>query len=159
MPTVLFVCMANQFRSPLAALAFQKEIRENKIAGDWNVQSAGTWVEEETGAHPLAIQYAAQAGYDLTTHQTREVTPDILNVADIIVVMTQGQKEAIQFEFFSCKDRVFTLNELAGDEKYGIQDPAEEGFTDAQSIWQEIQSKVSIAFSKIVEVAKLNSVE
>ena len=154
MSTVLFVCMANQFRSPLAAIAFLREIRENKIAGDWNVQSAGTWVEEETSAHPLAIQYAAQAGYNLSSHQTREVTSEILNEADIIVVMTQGQKEAIQFEFFSCKDRVFTLNELAGDEKYGIQDPAENGFADAQSIWQEIQSKVSLAFAKIVDFTK-----
>lgn len=157
MPTVLFVCMANQFRSPLATVAFQKEIRDNQISGDWTVQSAGTWVEEETSAHPLALWYASEAGYDLSAHQSREVTPDILNAADIIVVMTQGQKEAIQFEFFTCKDRVFTLNELAGDKKYGIQDPAEDGFTDAQSIWQEIQIKVALAFTKIVDVANSNS--
>lgn len=157
MPVVLFVCTANQFRSPLAAAAFQKVINEMHPLGNWNIESAGSWVRQEASAHPLAIRYADEIGVDLRRHKSREVNSIILGRADLIIVMSRGQREAIQFEFIECRDRVHSLNDLIEDENYDIPDPAESGFAEAGPIWREIQKKVDLALPKIIQLAVENA--
>lgn len=157
MPIILFVCTANQFRSPLAAAAFQKEIDDKHPLGIWIIQSAGSWVKQTASAHPLAIEYANQIGVDLRHHKSQEVTRNMLRQASLIIVMSQGQKEAFQYEFSECKKRIYSLNELVGDASYGIADPAESGFADAEPIWMEIQKKVDLSFPRIIQLAVENN--
>lgn len=157
MPVVLFVCTANQFRSPLAAAAFQKRIDETHPLGNWNIESAGSWVRQEASAHPLAVRYADEIGVDLRRHKSREVSSVILGRADLIVVMSRGQREAIQFEFSECRDRVQSLNDLIEDENYEIPDPAESDFAEAGPIWREIQNKVDLAFPRIIQLVAENA--
>jgi len=83
MPNVLFVCMANQFRSPLAAALFEKNLKDENASAGWMVSSAGTWVEQESGAHPAAIHAAKNLGLDLSGHKSREVSADMIAAADL----------------------------------------------------------------------------
>ena len=41
MPSVLFVCTANQFRSPIAAALFSRKLQDERVSQGWSVGSAG----------------------------------------------------------------------------------------------------------------------
>ena len=48
---ILFVCTANQCRSPMAAGLFQRQIEQAGEAERWQIASAGTWAENQRTAH------------------------------------------------------------------------------------------------------------
>ena len=56
MPTLLFVCTANRFRSPLAAAYAARQLRDAGLPADWQAASAGTWTPAGLPAHPKALE-------------------------------------------------------------------------------------------------------
>ncbi len=89
---LLFVCSGNTCRSPLARALTERLLAER----GWNhvrVDSAGTAVVEGAPASPLAITVAAEQGLDLESHRARELTPPLLDWADLVLAMTPSQFE------------------------------------------------------------------
>jgi protein-tyrosine phosphatase len=154
MPNVLFVCMANQFRSPLAAALFEKRLNQEGSLEGWTVGSAGTWVDSEGGAHPTAIIEARNMGMDLTSHQTREVTYEMISATDLVVVMAHGQKEALQFEFPSQSSKIVMLSELSNGTEVDLQDPALKNFADCDEVFAELCGEMDKAFNEILRRAR-----
>src|SRR6266511_4333719 len=100
MPSILFVCSANQFRSPIAAACLIKNIKQVNRERKWIVESAGTWTSTGLLMPDFALQVGNQLGLDgLSNHQTRQVDQKLLNEFDLIIVMEIGHKEAISHEF------------------------------------------------------------
>ncbi len=65
-PGVVFVCVANSFRSQMA------EGAARKLAGDsWEIWSAGS--RPGGGAHPLAIALMDEVGVDLRSHLSKGI--------------------------------------------------------------------------------------
>src|SRR5512147_3158605 len=120
MTSILFVCRANRYRSPIAAACFQSELIKHQQEQGWEVSSAGTWTMDELPPVPDAILEARQLGLDIRRHQSRVVTAGMLRDADLILVMERGQKEALQIEFPDCRPRVVLLTELVEDRPYDI---------------------------------------
>ena len=123
MPSILFVCTANRFRSPLAALYFAREVVRHNDDQDFEVSSAGVWTRDGLPATEDVIDFAEQFDLNLSFHKSRVVSKDILSSADLILVMEAGQKEAIAQEFPGIKNRIFLLAEAAGYPPYDIPDP------------------------------------
>lgn len=128
MVMILFVCTANQFRSPIAAACFTRKLISIGAGDTWTVESAGTWTPAGLPAHPLAIEEAAKLGLDLSAHRTCEVDAALLAAADLIVVMEQGHKEALEAEFPAVRGRVILLGNLANIPGGEISDPAVDDF-------------------------------
>lgn len=84
---VLFVCMGNICRSPLAEVIFQDLVRDAGLAGHFHIDSAGTggWHEGER-ADARSIAIAAQNGHKLTS-RARQIRPRDVVEHDYIVVM------------------------------------------------------------------------
>lgn len=150
MPTVLFICTANRFRSCLASAYFQKLLADNGGRRNWIVGNAGTWVKEETTAHPAALQIAKNHGLDLSAHRTQEVTQSILETADLVLVMEEGQKEALQFEFTRQRRKIYHITQFAPEESGDIPDPAKEGFEHAEQDAACLFHVLDIAFPHIL---------
>jgi protein-tyrosine phosphatase len=123
MPAVLFVCTANQFRSPLAAACFSRKLSSLNWRGDWIIQSAGTWASPGISALPVAIVAARKLGVSLEDHRTRCVTSALVSTQDLILVMESGQKEAMQSEFAIFSRRMFLLSEVVQNKAEDISDP------------------------------------
>jgi N-carbamoyl-L-amino-acid hydrolase len=123
MPAILFVCTANQFRSPIAAACFSKKLTSMGWKGEWIVQSAGTWTSPDEPALPAAIVAARKIGVSLDGHETRAITPELVSIQDLILVMESGHKEALQNEFPLFSNRVFLLSEVIQDKIEEIPDP------------------------------------
>jgi len=157
MPSILFVCTANKFRSPIAAAYFTRKLNDSSSEGDWIVGSAGTWTQANLPAHPRALIAAARLGLDLTAHHTREVDAELLSSADVIVVMEKGHQEALASEFPSTKAKMVLLGNLARSPFGEITDPAEYMFENAEEIARVIGLCIDEGFAELVALgAKQN---
>jgi len=138
MPNILFVCSANRFRSVIAAGCFTSLIRDLGLPGDWTVSSAGIWARE--GAHPLreAIDFAQARGFDIQSETSREINTRLVNEADLIIVMTSGQKEAIANEFANSAGKLALLSEIASGQTFDIPDPVTSPEEDTNLVANEI---------------------
>src|SRR5689334_6967723 len=99
MPSVLFVCTANQIRSPIAAALYQDILNNTGQAQTWRVESAGTWTSNGLPASRAAQRAMRELNIDLSQHRTRCVTRDLLAGFDLILVMEHSHKEALRVEF------------------------------------------------------------
>ena len=155
MNSVLFVCTANRYRSPLAAACFKAELIKRGQDKSWTVSSAGTWAMDGYPAMPAAILEARQLGLNIQEHQSRGITADMLQQSDLVVVMEQGHKEALQVEFKAHRQKVVLLSEMAEGGSYDIPDPV----TDPRSteVGSQICQLIQTGFEKICTRAIENS--
>lgn len=150
MTNILFVCSANRFRSVIAAGCLKSLIHTNNIPGEWNISSAGIWARE--GAPPLreAIEFGDKMGFDLGSFRSREITAAIVESADLIIVMTQGQKEAIDNEFIGSSGKLALLSEICTGQYYDIPDPVVSTDEDSDLIAKEICDLLKKGLPKIL---------
>jgi protein-tyrosine-phosphatase len=154
MPSVLFVCTANQFRSPLAAMCFSMILRNEKEEPNWVIESAGTWAKDGMHAPPVAIRIANQLGLDsLERHVSHQIDSNLLNQFKLIIVMENNHREAILSEFPAVEGRLFMLSELATGIRYDIPDPAYPG-TNPEDVGREIKSLITRGKDRIIELAE-----
>lgn len=87
MKKVLFVCLGNICRSPLAEGVFVKKLKDNDLLDFFEVDSAGT-ASYHIGnpADKRSIQVAAQYGIKLT-HRARAFVAEDFDRFDLIVAM------------------------------------------------------------------------
>ena len=147
MTQVLFVCTANRYRSVIAAECFRDELKKRELENSWSVLSAGTWTTDGMPASPDAIRQARQIGLDIRGHRSRVITGEMLQEADLVLVMESGQKEALQAEFPACRKKILLLSEATKGVTYDIPDPA---ITLPNSdLVSEISEMIQIGFDKI----------
>jgi protein-tyrosine phosphatase len=120
---LLFVCTANRFRSPLATYYFNDQVQKNNLSSEIFAESAGTWTRNGLPATKDAQRLAEMVGIDLSHHRSREVSKEILQKADVILVMEAGHKEAIVHEFPVVANHVYLLSEAAKGIAFDIPDP------------------------------------
>jgi protein-tyrosine phosphatase len=153
MPSVLFVCLANRFRSPLVAAFFSHMLEQEAKSSGWIVSSAGTWTESGLPADNRAIKDAHDLGFDIRSHRSRQVDADILAQNDLVLVMEAGQKEALQIEFPKERKKIFLLSEMLDGLLYDIPDPfGLEGFPH-QEIAAELFDLTKRGFKNIFKMA------
>lgn len=94
--SVLFVCLGNICRSPLAEGVFLDLLRERGLEDDFRVESAGTgaWHVGEL-PDPRSREVASRHGIDLPS-RARQVTPRDLEEFDIVVAMDRSNLEDLQ---------------------------------------------------------------
>ena len=132
MPSVLFVCSANRFRSPVAAGIFQKALAEEETSRtlSWNIGQAATWVVSSAGlqAAPLqpvlpdVLEAACQLGIDLSDHWSQRVDElDLVNF-DLIVVMQKSHRLALLDQYPDLQERIYLFSQVVDNESYDIPD-------------------------------------
>ena len=96
MVRVLFICMGNICRSPLAQGVFEELVRSEGLEGEVFVDSAGTgrW---HLGSPPdeRAQRSARVRGLDLSAQRARQVTPDDCQSFDYILTMDEENYRAV----------------------------------------------------------------
>jgi len=85
---VLFVCMGNICRSPMAEGAFRRAVEEAELADAFTIDSAGT-IGYHAGSAPddRAIATAKKRGVDITGQRSRKVTDEDFSAFDYILAM------------------------------------------------------------------------
>lgn len=85
---ILFICMGNICRSPLALIAAERAFHDAGLVPPVRVDSAGT-LDFHLGrpADPRSIALAAKHHLDLGAHRARGVRPEDFVQSDLIVAM------------------------------------------------------------------------
>jgi protein-tyrosine phosphatase len=138
---VLFVCMGNICRSPLAEAAFRAEAA--RLGLDVLADSAGTggWHAGEP-PDPRAIAAARRNGVDIAHLRARKVTRDDFsrfdhvvaldeeNLADLIALRPPGGRARVSL----------LLDHVAGREGTGVADPYYGGDSHFDAAWRDVVS-------------------
>ena len=132
MPSVLFVCTANRFRSPLAAGIFRKALaeEERQRASSWNIGKASDWDVTSAGLQavpllpvlPDVLEAAGQLGIDLSDHLSRPVEDLDLQEYDLILVMQQSHRASLLQRHAGLEERVYLFSQVVDYETYDIPD-------------------------------------
>lgn len=124
MPSILFVCLGNICRSPLAEAALREEARRLRL--DLIVDSAGTgnWHEGEP-PDPRAIAVAAKNGVDVRGLRARQVTrADFTRFDRIVALDHDNLKDLRRLAPANATAQLsLLLDHVPGREGQGVTDP------------------------------------
>ncbi len=86
MKEIVFVCTGNMCRSPMA-----EGLLRFALPPGWRdevtVSSAGTHAWDGQPASTLAVTVMKEKGIDISGHRARQVTPDMINKASLVVAL------------------------------------------------------------------------
>ena len=152
MPSILFVCTANRFRSPIAAIAFARQVVKRGDDHHINISSAGTWTVPGLPATPDALKQAQKYNLNLSLHKSRLISLEILSQADLVLVMDANHKEGITHEFPVVADKIYLLAEVTNEASYDIPDPYSTDETPSV-VAKEIVEMIERGYEKILALA------
>jgi len=150
--TILFVCTGNVCRSPMAAGFLREHLRREGRQDDLRVRSAGTWTVEGRPASAYALQVMVERGLDISDHRSRILTARDVEEADLILVMAQSHREAIEVEFPQARGKTYLLSEMAG-RSYDISDPGGAPLAVYRRCADELENLIEKGYERIVELA------
>ncbi len=151
--SVLFVCTANQCRSPMAEALLKSLVARRGEADRWQIQSAGTWAEPGRPATQLSQVVMRRRKIDLSEHRSRPIDADLLAAASIILVMTRHHQEAIQAEFPATQHKVYLLSQLV-DRSFDVEDPYGGSLDDYDLCATDIQNILTDGYDRLVELVE-----
>lgn len=118
---ILFVCTQNVFRSLSAHKITEKYLKDNNIA-EYKIDSAGTIAHSWESPYSHTLYKLKELGISDLKHTNKKVTKQLVNWANIIIVMTHSHKEYIESNFGS---KAYLFNELAHNRLTDLEDDVE----------------------------------
>lgn len=118
MKNIVMVCVGNICRSPMAEGLLRHLSEQNSLG--LNVSSAGLSAMLGHQADSKAIETMQKRGIDISQHQPRQINPEILLTADLILVMESWQQKELGCIFPSSYGKVHRLGKW---DNFEISDP------------------------------------
>lgn len=121
---ILFVCTGNICRSPFSQGLFTALMRQ-KGYRDFHAESAGLLALPGNSATYLAQKVAAEYGVDLSGHKAKRLSKELVERAEMILVMEKSHKDELLADFPEATDKTFLMRRFAryGSRSRGIADP------------------------------------
>ena len=140
---ILVVCVGNICRSPMAEALLKRELREQD---GFTVESAGLGALVGYPASEFSIELMDELGVDITAHRARQIHPDMVNAADLVLVMEAGHKRAIDDADPTARGKVHRLGEWQDKD---IDDPYRQPKAAFADALEDIREGVRLWVEKI----------
>ena len=128
---LLVLCEANICRSPLAGHLIHK-------LTDLAADSAGLTAKPGEPADPVYLDMAQSIGLDLSQHQSKPVTRELLRDADLAMVMTGDQKRRLAERYPEFSGKIMLLGHwLEGG--VSISDPHRKSIDAYRAVFAQIR--------------------
>jgi protein-tyrosine-phosphatase len=112
---ILLVCTGNTCRSPMAEALLNAKVQAAGLGDRVKVLSAGLAAFGESAASLHARTAMARRGLDLEGHRSRQLAPEFLKAADVVLTMTAAHKRSVAAMAPETSAKIFTLAEYAGE--------------------------------------------
>ena len=140
-PAILFVCLGNICRSPLAEAAFREAAKQAGLDAD--ADSAGT-SDEHAGSppDPRSVEEAAKHGIDITGYAARQLSVEDFDRFTHIFAMDHQNLRNIEAKRpDGSRAQVSLLMDLVpGREGAAIADPYLDGQEQFESTWEDVDA-------------------
>jgi protein-tyrosine-phosphatase len=122
--SLLFVCFGNIMRSPMCEALVRQALAEQQRS-DVTVTSAGLHATPGGQAHPWAISAASKMGVDLSHHEARLLTAEMMEAADAVFAMDCRNVVELVTRFPAARNKIYMLGAYAetGHKSVEIKDP------------------------------------
>ena len=144
MKKILFVCTGNLCRSPMAEALFR-----HRIGADpgWEATSAGTFACLGHPASENAVLAVKELGIELSGHRSQPLTYELVESADLIVVMTADHRFHLLEDFPEVGNRVFLIKSF-GTSKVpaDVSDP----YGGSLNTYKRIRDEIDRALSDLI---------
>lgn len=114
---ILVLCTGNICRSPMGEAMFRRALDPARCA----VRSAGTSALVGSQADPQAQRVMREIGVDISAHSAQQASLELLNWADLILVMDREHRDWIDVNHPQLRGRAFRITRWNGDTD--INDP------------------------------------
>ena len=129
---LLVVCVGNICRSPMAEAVLRHALREQE---EITVESAGLGALVGHSASEHAVDLLAERGIDISSHRARQLTPEMVGIADLVLVMESRHKKSIETADAAVRGKVFRLGEWRDTE---INDP----YRQSRAVYEEVLADI-----------------
>lgn len=121
---ILFVCLGNICRSPMAEFVFKDMVKKNGLENKFYIDSAATSYEEiGNGTHYGTIDKLEQKGIPYTNHKARRITKNDYKKFDYIIGMeNKNIRDIIGIVGQDVDNKVYRLLEFSSNPR-DIADP------------------------------------
>jgi protein-tyrosine phosphatase len=140
---ILVVCVGNICRSPMAEGLLKSALRGQT---EITVESAGLGALVGHSADDYAIELMNELGIDIGAHRARQIHPDMIRRADLVLVMEAGHKRAIDDADATARGKVYRIGEW---QDRNIDDPYRQPKAAFADALEEIQEGVASWVEKI----------
>jgi protein-tyrosine phosphatase len=140
---ILVVCVGNICRSPMAEALLKSALRGQD---EFTVESAGLGALVGHPASAYAVELMEEMGEDISGHLARQIHPDMVSAADLVLVMEAGHKRAIDDADPTARGKVHRLGEWQDKD---IADPYRQPKEAFSNALEDIKTGVSLWVDKI----------
>ncbi|MCX5801182.1 MAG: low molecular weight protein arginine phosphatase [Candidatus Eisenbacteria bacterium] len=154
--TILLVCTGNTCRSPMAAGLLERLIPRT-LAKSVRIESAGVDAQNGGPASRNAIEVSKRRGIDVSGHFSRRLTREIVEAADLILVMQKMHFDEVREICPSRAEHTLLLTELHKDpsaDAKEIADPCGGSEEVYERCFSQIQTSLEKGMKFLLELVK-----
>ncbi|APH56645.1 Protein tyrosine phosphatase [Granulibacter bethesdensis] len=141
---VLFVCLGNICRSPLAEAAFRREVKHTGLTVDIDSAGTGGWHAGDP-PDPRAQTIAWRHGVDISDYRARQISAEDFNRFTHIIALDRDNLAALRR--LRPKDCLASLSllldEVPGREGQSVADPYYGDLKDFEVTWADVSAGAS----------------
>ena len=158
MVAILIVCTANICRSPMAEAILKKLVSERQDAGQWHIESAGTWALDGNPPAFLSKYVMEMMGMDISNKKAQSVNQKLLMNFDLILTMEEEHKKWLKEQYGESGDRVYMLSEMVG-EIIDIPDPIGGELFEYKDVAELLEKMITDGLERIYQLAVIHQQE
>lgn len=136
--SVLFVCMGNICRSPLAEGILRQGLAEAGLIGSVTIDSAGTGDWHQGGPpDPRSVETASGHDIDISAQRARQVTAEDFDRFDMIFAMDRSNEATLRARAPSSQHhKIFLFLEYTLGGRTDVPDPYHGGASGFEDVYQ-----------------------